>query len=298
MLQQPVDFPVDTVYPFRYLLQRTADIAQAQEMLRAAGQTEYGSRHELDALQAQPLPEQDGVHGVRDLNPEKHAARLLRIRQRQMTRRQNRLRHADTLGCILRDQPLQMHCIEPALKIQRQHLLQERRARNIGIEFCKDQPFLEPARNEQIAEAQPRHERLGKRVQVQHRIAAVLTSQCLARATVKRQIAEAIILNNCEAVFPRQPQHESHGHRRRSGLRARENPGCLVIVDNAFATPLLVQPLKLGADVVVHSATKYLNGHGDVIAGFSLARKAIMDKIRMVGLKDITGAALEPQEAF
>lgn len=90
MLQQPVD----TVYPFRYLLQRAADIAQAQEMLRAAGQTEYGSRHELDALQAQPLPEQDGVHGVRDLHPEKHAACLLRIWQRQVPRIQDRLRHA------------------------------------------------------------------------------------------------------------------------------------------------------------------------------------------------------------
>lgn len=70
MLQQPVDFPVDTVYPFRYLLQRTVDIAQAQEMLRTAGQAEHRSRHELDALQAKPLPKQDGVHGVRDLNPE------------------------------------------------------------------------------------------------------------------------------------------------------------------------------------------------------------------------------------
>ena len=77
-----------------------------------------------------------------------------------------------------------------------------------------------------------------------------------------------------------------------------QNPDCLVIVDNTFATPLLVQPLKLGADVVVHSATKYLNGHGDVVAGFSVARKEIMDKIRMVGLKDITGAVLGPQEAF
>ena len=44
-------------------------------------------------------------------------------------------------------------------------------------------------------------------------------------------------------------------------------------MDNTFSTPLLVQPLKLGADVVVHSATKYLNGHGDVVAGFSAARK-------------------------
>lgn len=75
-------------------------------------------------------------------------------------------------------------------------------------------------------------------------------------------------------------------------------PNCTVIVDNTFATPLLAQPLTLGADVVVHSATKYLNGHGDVVAGFSVSRKEIMDKIRMVGLKDITGAVLGPQEAF
>ncbi|MBR4393616.1 MAG: aminotransferase class V-fold PLP-dependent enzyme, partial [Oscillospiraceae bacterium] len=61
------------------------------------------------------------------------------------------------------------------------------------------------------------------------------------------------------------------------------SPGCLVIVDNTFATPLLVKPLSLGADVVVHSATKYLNGHGDVVAGFSVTRKEIGDTIRMVG---------------
>lgn len=75
-------------------------------------------------------------------------------------------------------------------------------------------------------------------------------------------------------------------------------PECRVIVDNTFATPLLVKPLALGADVVVHSATKYLNGHGDVIAGFSISRKELADTIRMVGLKDITGAVLGPQEAF
>ena len=75
-------------------------------------------------------------------------------------------------------------------------------------------------------------------------------------------------------------------------------PGCLVIVDNTFATPLLVKPLELGADIVVHSATKYLNGHGDVIAGFSVSRGEIAGKVRMVGLKDITGAVLGPQEAY
>ena len=52
-------------------------------------------------------------------------------------------------------------------------------------------------------------------------------------------------------------------------------------MDNTFCTPLLVQPLMLGADVVVHGAAKYLNGHGDVVAGFSAARKEIMDQIRM-----------------
>lgn len=75
-------------------------------------------------------------------------------------------------------------------------------------------------------------------------------------------------------------------------------PHCLVVVDNTFATPLIVKPLALGADIVVHSATKYLNGHGDVVAGFSITKKTIMDKIRMVGLKDITGAVLGPQEAY
>ncbi|WP_295587074.1 aminotransferase class I/II-fold pyridoxal phosphate-dependent enzyme, partial [uncultured Oscillibacter sp.] len=45
------------------------------------------------------------------------------------------------------------------------------------------------------------------------------------------------------------------------------NPAIKVVVDNTFCTPYLQRPLDLGADVVVHSATKYLNGHGDVIAG-------------------------------
>ncbi|MGI6177024.1 MAG: trans-sulfuration enzyme family protein [Eubacterium sp.] len=78
----------------------------------------------------------------------------------------------------------------------------------------------------------------------------------------------------------------------------KTSPGCFVVVDNTFASPLLVNPLDLGADVVVHSATKYLNGHGDVIAGFAVARQEIIDKIRTVGLKDITGSVLGPQEAY
>ena len=71
-----------------------------------------------------------------------------------------------------------------------------------------------------------------------------------------------------------------------------------VVVDNTFATPMLQNPIALGADVVVHSATKYLNGHGDVIAGFAVGKAGLMADVRLFGLKDMTGAVLGPQEAF
>ena len=79
---------------------------------------------------------------------------------------------------------------------------------------------------------------------------------------------------------------------------AHTNPNTLVIVDNTFATPYMQKSLKLGVDVVVHSATKYLNGHGDVIAGLVVTKQELADQIRFVGLKDMTGAVLGPQEAY
>ena len=79
---------------------------------------------------------------------------------------------------------------------------------------------------------------------------------------------------------------------------AHTNPNTLVIVDNTFATPYMQKPLKLGADIVVHSVTKYINGHGDVIAGLVITNKELADQIRFVGLKDMTGAVLGPQDAY
>jgi methionine-gamma-lyase len=80
---------------------------------------------------------------------------------------------------------------------------------------------------------------------------------------------------------------------------AHENcPDAKVIVDNTFATPYLQRPLDLGADVVIHSATKYLNGHGDVIAGMAAGTKEFIDECNLFGLKDMTGAVLGPFEAF
>lgn len=76
------------------------------------------------------------------------------------------------------------------------------------------------------------------------------------------------------------------------------NPGIRVIVDNTFATPYLQRPLDLGADTVVHSATKYLNGHGDVIAGVIIGKADYIATCRMFGVKDMTGAVMSPFNAF
>lgn len=71
-----------------------------------------------------------------------------------------------------------------------------------------------------------------------------------------------------------------------------------IIVDNTFCSPYLQRPLDLGADVVVHSATKYINGHGDVIAGFVVGRKEFLDQVRGVGVVHMTGAVMSPFNAF
>jgi len=76
------------------------------------------------------------------------------------------------------------------------------------------------------------------------------------------------------------------------------NKDIKVVCDNTFATPFLQNPLKLGADVVVHSVTKYLNGHGDVIAGAVIGSKEFIQDVRTFGVKDMTGSVLGPQEAY
>lgn len=79
---------------------------------------------------------------------------------------------------------------------------------------------------------------------------------------------------------------------------AHENENCIVMVDNTFSTPYIQRPIELGADVVVHSGTKFLNGHGDVIAGFVIGTKAFINEVRLFGVKDMTGACLSPFDAY
>ena len=76
------------------------------------------------------------------------------------------------------------------------------------------------------------------------------------------------------------------------------NPEIQVMVDNTFASPYLVQPIKLGADIVIHSATKYLNGHGDVIAGVIVGTKKLIGDITVCGLKYMTGCAISPYDSY
>jgi methionine-gamma-lyase len=73
--------------------------------------------------------------------------------------------------------------------------------------------------------------------------------------------------------------------------------GAIVVVDNTYCSPWLQRPLALGADVVVHSATKYLGGHGDLTAGVVATSAALAERIRLVGLKDMTGAVMSPHDA-
>lgn len=79
---------------------------------------------------------------------------------------------------------------------------------------------------------------------------------------------------------------------------AKEHGDCKVMVDNTFSSPYITRPIEMGADIVVHSATKYLNGHGDVVAGFVVGTKKFIDEVRMKGVKDMTGSCLSPFDAF
>jgi methionine-gamma-lyase len=74
--------------------------------------------------------------------------------------------------------------------------------------------------------------------------------------------------------------------------------GAKLVVDNTYCTPYLQQPLLLGADVSVHSMTKYLGGHGDLTAGAAVFADAeLAMHVRLKGLKDMTGAVMSAPDA-
>ena len=72
--------------------------------------------------------------------------------------------------------------------------------------------------------------------------------------------------------------------------------GAVVVVDNTLATPILQQPLKLGADLVLHSATKFLGGHADALGGVVCGRPDLIERI--YHYREINGAVLDPMAAY
>lgn len=78
---------------------------------------------------------------------------------------------------------------------------------------------------------------------------------------------------------------------------AKEND-CLFIVDSTFAPPPIQRPLELGADLVIHSLTKYINGHGDTLGGAIIGPKSIIENIHFPGMPCFTGACLSPFNAW
>ncbi|WP_019243505.1 MULTISPECIES: methionine gamma-lyase [Bacillus] len=80
-------------------------------------------------------------------------------------------------------------------------------------------------------------------------------------------------------------------------VKIAKEKGICVVVDNTFSTPYLQRPLELGCDVVVHSATKYIGGHGDVVAGIAVGSIEFMEKVKRTTQKDI-GGIMSPFDAW
>jgi cystathionine gamma-synthase len=78
--------------------------------------------------------------------------------------------------------------------------------------------------------------------------------------------------------------------------KAGHDAGALVVVDNTFATPINQNPLSLGADLVIHSATKFLGGHADALGGVVCGPKELVEKI--YHYREINGATMDPMAAY
>ncbi len=79
-------------------------------------------------------------------------------------------------------------------------------------------------------------------------------------------------------------------------IRAAHRAGAIAIVDNTFATPINQNPIAFGADLVIHSATKFLSGHGDVLGGVVCGRKELIEKIYRY--RELVGTALDARSAY
>ncbi len=119
---------------------------------------------------------------------------------------------------------------------------------------------------------------------------------CLCDTGDYEQI-ESEINKGCTVLYletPTNPTIKITDIRRLSSLAKKV--GALVVVDNTFATPINQNPLELGADIVLHSASKYLGGHADALGGVICGNKDLVKKIKHY--REINGASLAPMDAY
>ncbi len=119
---------------------------------------------------------------------------------------------------------------------------------------------------------------------------------CLCDTADHAQI-EAEIAKGCQLLYletPTNPTIKIIDIERLSA--AAKLVGALVVVDNTFATPINQNPLQLGADIVLHSASKYLGGHADALGGVICGSRELVKKVYQY--REINGAVLSPMDAY
>lgn len=109
---------------------------------------------------------------------------------------------------------------------------------------------------------------------------------------------EAAIKPNTRVIYIESPANPTISLVDMEGVVAiARKHDCKVVMDNTFMSPYFQRPLEWGVDVVLHSATKYINGHGDVIAGIIIGKQDYISYCRMTALKDI-GGIISPFDSY
>ena len=115
--------------------------------------------------------------------------------------------------------------------------------------------------------------------------------------TTDHEAIEGAIAEGCDVLYLETPTNPTLKLVDLARLSAAgHGAGATVVVDNTFATPINQRPLELGADLVVHSATKFLGGHADALGGVLCGPKHLVG--RVYHFREITGAALDPGAAY
>ncbi len=115
--------------------------------------------------------------------------------------------------------------------------------------------------------------------------------------TTDHEALETAIAKGCDVVYletPTNPTLKIVDIKRLAA--AAKKVGAITIVDNTFATPMNQNPLELGADLVIHSATKFLCGHSDAMGGLLAGKKELVQKV--FNFREINGASLQADPAY